>query len=217
MREKTPRSGMPIISRYRRMAKRLELGHTQKLRKKLRQERDPDRLLFRTADAHLRAISVGMLSSITITAAMIILALPGVVEYAYAQQESSTNIVQDTTALIAAFGALLGSIGGVIIAIVGFLSNKNKSNANSQELAETYDDLKKVGLSLQKTDNWVLENEEKLAALVSAVSEFDPKIKDSLQSRSLEIRTLTEELRNAKRELDEAYDTVIPKLKVPRR
>jgi hypothetical protein len=33
----------------------------------------------------------------------------------------------------------------------------------------------------------------------------------------LEIRTLTEELRNAKRELDEAYDTIIPRLKVSRR
>jgi hypothetical protein len=214
MRDKTPRSGTPIISRYRRMAKRLELGHTQKLRKKLRQERGPDRFLFRTADAHLRAIFIGMLSSITIGIAMIILALPGVLEYAYAQQ-SSTDIVQDATALIAAFVTLLGSISGVIIAIIGFLSNKN--NANSQELAETYNDLKKVGLSLQKTDKWVLENEEKLAAPVSAVSEFDPKIKDSVQSRSLEIRTLTEELRNAKRELDEAYDTVIPRLKVPRR
>jgi hypothetical protein len=216
MREKIPQLGTPLIGRYRRMAKRIELGHTQKLRKKLRQERDPDRPLFRTADAHPRALSIGILSSTTIAIALIMLGLPGLVEYAYAQQESST-IVQDTTALIAAFGALLGSVGGVIIAIVGFLSNKNKSNANSQELAETYDDLKKVGLSLQKTDKWVLENEEKLAKLVSAVSEFDPKIKDSLQSRSLEIRTLTEELRNAKRELDEAYDTIIPRLKVPRR
>jgi hypothetical protein len=217
MREKMPQLGMALIGRHRRMAKRIELGHTQKLRKKLRQERNPDQLLFRTADAHLRALSVGILSFTATVIALIMLGLPGLVEYAYAQQESSTNIVQDTTALIAAFGALLGSIGGVIIAIVGFLSNKNKSNANSQELAETYNDLKKVGLSLQKTDNWVLENEEKLAKLVSAVSEFDPKIKDSLQSRSLEIRTLTEELRNAKRELDEAYDTVIPRLKVPRR
>jgi hypothetical protein len=197
------------------MANKTEVGHPLKLGKKLRQERDPDWFLFRTSDAHLRALSTGVLSSTTIVIALIMLGLPGLVEYAYAQQESS--IVQDTTALIAAFGALLGSIGGVIIAIVGFLSNKNKSNTNSQELAETYNDLKKVGLSLQKTDKWVLENEEKLAALVSAVSEFDPKIKDSLQSRSLEIRTLTEELRNAKRELDEAYDTIIPRLKVSRR
>ena len=36
MREKMPQLGMPLIGRYRRMARRIELGHTQKLRKKLR-------------------------------------------------------------------------------------------------------------------------------------------------------------------------------------
>ena len=178
---KTLRPGTVMVSTNGRIRKRLRIDFSRILRKKSLQLGNTNRLLFLTIETHPRARRIILLSCATIVVAVIIFGLPGlVVEHAYAQQESS-SIVKDTTALVAAFGALLGSIGGVIIAIVGFLSNRKKSNGNTRELAETYDDLKKVGLSLQKTDRWVLENEEKIAALVSAVSEFDPKIKDSAE------------------------------------
>ena len=130
--------------------------------------------------------------------------------YVYAE----TSIVQDTTALITAFGALLGSIGGIIVAAVGFLSNRSKGNVISEDLRRTFEDLQKVGLSLQKTDRWVLENEEKFATLIRVVTEINPKIKNTLQEKNVEIKKLEEELTKAKQELDTIYDTIVPKIKV---
>jgi|SRR3989344_2434984 len=130
--------------------------------------------------------------------------------YVYAE----TSIVQDTTTLITAFGALLGSIGGIIVAAVGFLSNRSKGNVISEDLRRTFEDLQKVGLSLQKTDRWVLENEEKFATLIRVVTEINPKIKNTLQEKNVEIKKLEEELTKAKQELDTIYDTIVPKIKV---
>jgi hypothetical protein len=213
MRRTTPQPIIHTICRYRRMAKILEIELRPVFRKKSIQNTGPYQLLFSLADVLLRAVRISLLFFAKI-ATVIISRVPGFAEYAYAKQESSA-IVQDTTALNTAFGALLGSTGGIIVEVAGFLSNRSKGNVNSQELAETYNDLKMVALSLHKTDRWALENEEKLAALISAVGEFDPKIKESIQRRILKMKRLTQELVSPKNKLDEAYNTIILKLETP--
>lgn len=129
--------------------------------------------------------------------------------YAYAQG----SIIENTTALITASSALLGSLGGIIVAVVGYVANRTKGNAISANLKKTLDDLEKVGMSLQKTDKWVLENEGNLATLIKVVSEMSPDVKKTLQDKNLEIKRLEEEITKAKQELDTIYDTVIPKIK----
>lgn len=132
--------------------------------------------------------------------------------YAYAQ----ADVVENTTALITAFGALMGSMGGIIVAVVGFAANKSKGKEISKDLQNTYSSLLKIGKSLQKTDRWISENEEDVLKLVSVISKMDPKVEGFLKDKNLEIKYLEEQLRKAKEELDTTYDTIIPNITVPK-
>ncbi len=141
---------------------------------------------------------------------LILFAVTAATGYAYAQ----SNVVTDTTALITAFGALLGSIGGIIVAVVGFVSNSKKSDKISNEEKTLYENLLKVGLSLKKTDSWILENEVKFKGLVELIVKTNPAIEKTLSEKQLEIQKLTKDLEESKKELDMYYDTIIPKINV---
>ncbi len=134
----------------------------------------------------------------------------GINRIAYAQND----VVSDTTALITAFGALFGSIGGIIIAVVGFVANARKSDKISDKEKKGYEDLMKIGVSLQKTDRWILENEHKFKSLVEIMVATNLAIEKNLKDKQLEIPSLTKELNDAKKELEDYYDTVVPKTRV---
>ena len=111
---------------------------------------------------------------------------------------------------------MLGTIGAIITAVVGWAANRGKGNELSRDLAKTYDSLMKVGLSLQRTDRWISENEEDVVKLVSVISKMNPKVEGFLKEKNLEIKYLENELNKAKQELDTMYDSIIPNITVPK-
>jgi len=148
-----------------------------------------------------------MTQKIFIAAMIVLLSATTVSGIAFAQ----STIVEDTTALITSMGALMGALGGIVIAVVGFVANKTKGTALEGKISATLGDLMKVGTSLQQTDQWIKENQGQFVGAIEALSEV-PAVKTALESKHLEIKKLRDNLEKATDELNSVYATVIPKI-----
>ncbi|MGD1837054.1 MAG: hypothetical protein ACPKPY_03230 [Nitrososphaeraceae archaeon] len=104
-------------------------------------------------------------------------------------------VVESTIALITAVSTLLGTIGGLIIVFV-----KAKQNITSTK-HEIDDKLIKVGESLDQTDDWILENQEKLTTVARVVTNLSPDAKKILEEQGVNIDKATIEINRIKDEL----------------
>jgi len=107
----------------------------------------------------------------------------------------------------------MGALGGIVIAVVGFVANKTKGTEIEGSVSKTLSSLMKVGVSLKQTDAWIKENQGQFIGAIEALSEV-PAVKTALESKHLEIKKLRADLEKATEELDKTYAAIIPDIKV---
>jgi len=80
-------------------------------------------------------------------------------------------------------------------------------------IAKFYPKFQKIQDSIEQTDAWVLENEEKLKNTAQVVQNLSPEAKAQLEKYSVDINKLTADLKEARDTLRQYYDGSVPLVK----
>jgi ABC-type transporter Mla subunit MlaD len=122
---------------------------------------------------------------------------------ASAQLDQPAVTIQNATALLVAISSVVGAIAGIAISIVNVIKSKNGDATN-------YDAILKIAESLEQTDEWIQQNQEKIRKLVEALERVSKQNADTLTENSLSSRALAREIGEDERDLKKIYP-IVPK------
>ena len=120
---------------------------------------------------------------------------------ASAQSGQPAVTIQNATALLVAISSVVGAIAGIAISIVNVIKSKNGDATN-------YDAILKIAESLEQTDEWIQQNQEKIRKLVEALERVSKQNADTLTENSLSSRALEREIGEDERDLKKIYPIV---------
>lgn len=122
---------------------------------------------------------------------------------ASAQADQPAVTIQNATALLVAVSSVVGAIAGIAISIVNVIKSKNGDATN-------YDAILKIAESLEQTDEWIQQNQEKIRKLVEALERLSKQNADTLTENSLSSKALEREIGEDERDLKKIYP-IVPK------
>jgi methyl-accepting chemotaxis protein len=122
---------------------------------------------------------------------------------ASAQLDQPAVSIQNATALLVAISSVVGAIAGIAISIVNVIKSKNGDATN-------YDAILKIAESLEQTDEWIQQNQEKIRKLVEALERVSKQNADTLTENSLSSKALAREIGEDERDLKKIYP-IVPK------
>lgn len=124
---------------------------------------------------------------------------------AFAQGE--VDVVQNATGLVIAIASILGAVGGIIVAVAGFLKSRGLIKEGDEQL---YNVVMESGQGLQGTDRWIQENVDKINILGSVITNLSPEARKALEAQGHKIEEWKKDAEETKRELDRLYG-IVPK------
>jgi ABC-type transporter Mla subunit MlaD len=127
----------------------------------------------------------------------------GLLASASAQSDQPAVTIQNATALLVAISSVVGAIAGIAISIVNVIKSKNGDATN-------YDAILKIAESLEQTDEWIQQNQEKIRKLVEALERLSKQNADTLTENSLSSKALAREIGEDERDLKKIYP-IVPK------
>jgi hypothetical protein len=116
---------------------------------------------------------------------------------AYAQDSSADSV----TGLITATTALIAGLSGIVIAVLTKFSEGKQDNKMINDIIYWANQAK-------ATDQWVLENQEKMKTVVSVVENLSPQAKEKLAASKADLQSLTADIIHTREEIDRLYDLV---------
>lgn len=122
---------------------------------------------------------------------------------ASAQSDQPAVTLQNATALLVAISSVVGAIAGIAISIVNVIKSKSGDATN-------YDAILKIAESLEQTDEWIQQNQEKIRKLVEALERVSKQNADTLTENSLSSKALAREIGEDERDLKKIYP-IVPK------
>jgi hypothetical protein len=128
-----------------------------------------------------------------------------VFEFATAIMQITGEQIQSLLASVVGISMAAASIGAIIAKFIQTHTNNQKVSQWASTIADDLDATKK---SLQATDQWVLENQQKFTAGMAVVnSMLTPDQQKQLAAQGVNIDNLTKELDDVTKELTEIYST----------
>jgi hypothetical protein len=128
-------------------------------------------------------------------------AVGGLWASASAQSDQPAVTIQNATALLVAISSVVGAIAGIAISIINVIKSKNGDATN-------YDAILKIAESLEQTDEWIQQNQEKISKLVEALERVSKQNADTLTENSLSSKALVREIGEDERDLKKIHPII---------
>lgn len=108
--------------------------------------------------------------------------------------------IEAVIGLIIAVSGLIGVVGGLLGKFIQFKRQVlNRTDELDDKVIWTAD-------QLSKTDDWVLENQEKLTTIGNVITSLSPQVKAVLLEKGVDIANTTAEINRIKEELKKIED-----------